>query len=203
MKYFTKIPRNLIIVASLILLFQGCTVLDQVNQMANLAKCEFRIASVTNLTLSGVSVQNIHGLSDLSITDAQRLFRGITGSTFPLVFILNVEAKNPNTASAGMNRLDWILFIDDIQMTSGSIPQAVTIPANNGVANIPMQLNLDLKQVLRGKSTDAIINFGMNLAGIGNKPTRFMIKLKPTIMIGQSQVVYPGYITVKTDFVSN
>jgi len=187
----------------LIFIFQGCTVLNQVNQMATLAKCEFRIASVTNLTLSGVSVQNIHGISDLSIMDAQHLFRGITGSTFPLMFTLNVDAKNPNSSTAGMNRLDWILFIDDIQMTSGSVPQSVTIPPDNGVATIPIQFNLDLKKILSGKSADAIINFGMNLAGVGNKPTRFMIKLKPTIMIGQNQVVYPGYITVKTEFVSN
>jgi len=187
----------------MILLFPGCTIVNQVNQMANLAKCEFRIGSVTNLTLSGVSVQNIHKLSDLSIMDAQHLFRGITGSTFPLLFTLNVDAKNPNSATAGMNRLDWILFIDDIQMTSGSIPQTVTIPPNNGVATIPIQFNLDLKKILTEKAADAIINFGLNLAGVGNKPTRFMIKLKPTIMIGKSKVVYPGYITVKTDFVSN
>jgi hypothetical protein len=202
LKYITKISRIFILTAGLILAFNGCTVMNQVNQMVNLAKCEFRIGSVTNLTLAGVYVQNIHKISDLSVMDAQRLLRGVTGSNFPLAFTLNVDAKNPNTSTAGMNRLDWILFIDDIQMTSGSVPQTVSIPPNNGVATIPIQFNLNLKQLLTGKSADAIINFGLNLAGVGNKPTRFMIKLKPTIMIGGSQIVYPGYITVKTEYVS-
>lgn len=170
--------------------------------MAALAKCEFRIESVTNLNMAGISVQDIKSLSDLTIMDGQHLLRSVTGTTFPLNFILNIEAKNPNSSTAGMNKMEWILFVDDIQMTTGSVDQVVTIPANNGRAVIPVKINLDLKLILKGKSVDAIINFGLNLSGAGNKPTRFKIKLKPTIMIGGKPVVYPGYITVKTEFVS-
>jgi hypothetical protein len=54
--------------------------------------------------------------------------------------------------------------------------------------------------VLSGKSADAMLNFCMNLAGSGTKPTRFKIKLKPTVIIAGSEVTYPGYITVKTEY---
>lgn len=170
--------------------------------MATLAKCEFRIESITNLYLSGISVQDIKSISDLTIMDVQQLIRSISSNTFPLNLTLDIEARNPNSSTAGMNKMEWILFIDDIQMTTGSVDQPVSIPGNNGTAIIPVQMDLDLQQILQGKSVDAIINFGLNLAGAGNKPTRFTIKLKPTIMIGENAVVYPGYITVKTEFVS-
>jgi len=199
---FNKIVRQIFLIFLIVFVTAACSVVRQGKQMATLAKCEFRIGSITNLYLAGINVQEIKSISDLTIMDAQQLIRSLTGSTFPLNLTLNVEARNPNSSIAGMNKMEWILFIDDIQMATGSVDQPVTIPGNNGTAIIPVQMNPDLKQILQGKSVDAILNFGLNLAGTGNKPTRFTIKLKPTIMIGKNAVVYPGYITVKTEFVS-
>jgi LEA14-like dessication related protein len=115
---------------------------------------------------------------------------------------LNIEGRNPNAASAGLNKLDYILLIDDIEMTRGILDQSFVIPPNNGSTVIPLQLTFDLKKVLTGKSLDAVMNFGLNLAGVGNKPTRIKVKLKPTILVGAVQLQYPGYIAIGTDFSS-
>jgi hypothetical protein len=197
-----KILKHLLFFTLIAYIAESCGIARQGKQMAALAKCEFRIESITGLNLAGVNVEEIKSLSDLTIMDAQHLLGSVTGNTFPLNFILNIEARNPNSAMAGMNKMEWFLFIDDIQMTMGSVDQTVTIPGNNGTAIIPVNMALDLKQILQGKSVNAIINFGLNLSGAGNKPTRFKIKLKPTIMTGKNPVVYPGYITVQTEFVS-
>ena len=183
-----------------VLIISSCDVLKQVSQMGNLAKCDFRLASVQQLTLAGINVQNIKKVTDLNIMDAGKLTRAVVSQQFPLDFTLNIEAKNPNPANAGITSMDWVLLIDDIEMTRGIIDKLVTIPANNGTAIIPMHMNVDLKKALSGKSADAIINFGMNLAGSGNKPTRFTLQLKPTIDIGGFPVTYPGYLNVKTEF---
>jgi hypothetical protein len=92
------------------------------------------------------------------------------------------------------------LLIDNIQMTSGSVNNRFTIPPANGTAIIPIQINVNLKQVLQGKSLDAIANFAFNLAGVGNRPTRITAKIQPTIMIGQTPLTYLGYITISTNF---
>ena len=86
-------------------------------------------------------------------------------------------------------------------MTSGILDKPVTIPALSS-SIIPVEIGLDLKQVLSGKSANAMLNFCMNLAGVGNTPTRFKIKLKPTVIIAGAALTYPGYITVKTDYTS-
>jgi hypothetical protein len=188
---------------SIIFLLASCDVMQQVNQMSNLTKCEFKLESVQQLTLAGINVQNIKKISDLSMLDAGRLAAAVSAQQFPLDFTLNVEAKNPNAAPAGMTKIDWILLIDDIEMTQGILDKQVTIPANNGTAIIPMQLHIDLKKVLSGKSADALINFGLNLAGTGNKPTRFTLKMKPTITVNGFQITYPGYLNVNTEYSSN
>ena len=189
------------IIVNLILL-SGCEILEQASQVANLTKCEFRLQSVDQLRLAGVNIQQVDQLSDLSFMDAAKITAAATGSNLPLNFTLNVEAKNPNNAIAGLNRLDWILLIDDIEMVSGVNEQNVQIAANGGTSTIPLTIGINLKEALRGKSADAIANFGLNLAGAGNKPTRITLKAKPSIMVSGRSIAYPGYITVENEFTS-
>lgn len=183
-----------------IIMLSSCTVADQISRMATLALCDFRINTVTGITLAGINVQQIKSIHDLNLNDAQKLLSAITASVLPLNMVVNFDVRNPNATDAGMNRLDWILYIDDIEMTRGSVDQTVFIPRNNGISTIAVPVTIDLKRVLQGKSFDAMLNFGMNLAGTGNRPTRVMAKLKPTIMIGQTALSYPGYINVRTEF---
>jgi hypothetical protein len=180
--------------------FNGCDVAQQAQQATNLAKCDFKVLSVENINLAGINIQNINSIKNLNLSDAARIMAAMGATTLPLSLQVNFEGRNPNSTAAGLNKLEWILFIDDIQMTSGSVDKAFTIPPNNGTAVIPIQVGIDLKQVLKGKSLDAMMNFGFNLAGVGNKPTRIRAKLKPTIMIGNVPLTYPGYISVNTEF---
>ena len=184
------------------MLLSGCEILEQAQQMANLTKCEFRLNSVDQLRLAGVNIQQVRQLSDLNFMDAAKITAAAAGGTLPLNFTLNVEVKNPNPAAAGLNRLDWILLIDDIEMTTGVNNQRVQVAANGGTAIIPLTIGIDLRQALQGKSADAIANFGLNLAGAGNRPTRITLKAKPTIMVGSQTISYPGYLTVQNEFTS-
>ncbi len=197
--------KKLVFIASFILsltIISGCDILDQARQVAMLSKCEFKLSSVDQLQLAGVNIQHINKLTDLNIMDAAKITTAAMGSSLPLNFTLNVEAKNPNSATAGMTKLDWILLIDDIEMVSGVNNQRVQIPANGGTAILPLTIGIDLKQALKGRSADAIANFGLNLAGAGNKPTRITLKAKPTIMVGSQSIAYPGYLTVQNEFTS-
>lgn len=177
----------------------SCSVLQQAGQYANIANCKFRLQSVQQLTLAGVNVQNIKKLSDLTLVDGAKLATAVATNQFPLTFTLNTEVSNPNTAAARMAKFDWILLIDDVEMTRGTVNNAYNIPAN-GTTLIPMQLSVDLKKTLSGQSADAIINFGLNLAGVGNEPTRFTLKVQPTITVGSYALTYPGYISVTSKY---
>jgi hypothetical protein len=182
-----------------IMLFSSCSVLQQTSEMKNFGKCEFRIESARNMKLAGVNIQDKKSLQDLTIMEMTKIGGVIAGGTLPLNFDLKIEVKNPNPVMAAMNKLDWILLIDDIEMTRGILNQRIEVPAGS-LANFPVFINLDLMKSLNGKSGDALINFAMNLAGTGSRPTRIKLKAKPTIMIGSTPVEYPGYITIRQEF---
>lgn len=180
----------------------SCTVVQQAQQVMNLINCEFRLKSADQIQVAGINVQNVRKFSDLSFTDGAKLMAAVAGNSIPLTLTLNLEAKNPNTTPASLSNMDWIMLIDDIEMTRGKLARSFTIPANKGTTVIPIQLNIDLKKVLQGKSLDAIANFGLNLAGQGNQPTRMALKIKPSINVGNYPLAFPNYLTVRKDFVS-
>jgi len=174
----------------------------QLQQMQNMAKCEFRINKVENIQLANINIQNIKSYQDLSLLDATKITAAVAGGTLPLSLRLNLDVKNPNTSTAAMNKLEWILMIDDIQMLEGISNQKVTI-APNATSSLPLDMRFDLKEVLSGESGSTLLNFAFNLADAGGAPTRITLKAKPTIMVGSFPLTYPGYINIKKDFTSN
>ncbi len=183
----------------LITLMVSCSVVQQTTEIKNFGRCDFRIESARNMKLGGINIQGKDAVNDLSIYEITKIGTVIAGGTLPLTFDLNIEVKNPNPVMAAMNKLDWILLIDDIEMSRGLLNQRIEVPAGS-LANFPVFINLDLMKSLNGKSGDALINFAMNLAGTSSRPSRIKLKAKPTIMIGTTPVEYPGYIIIRTDF---
>jgi hypothetical protein len=184
---------------SLSLIVSACSVLQQTSEIATFTKCQFRIESARNMKLAGVNIQDKHSVSDIGLMDMAKIGGVIARGTLPLTFDLNVQIKNPNSGMAAMNKLDWILIIDDIEMTRGVLNQRVEIPANT-ISAFPIAMSMDLMKSLSGKSGDALINFALNLAGTGSRPTRIKLKAKPTIMVGSTPIEYPGYITIRQEF---
>ncbi|MDZ7740569.1 MAG: hypothetical protein U5Q03_02110 [Bacteroidota bacterium] len=200
MKGTKKIVVRIFVLSALVLSMQACDVLQQTQQMYTLSRCDFRLSTIENIRLAGVYVQNKDQFSDLTLADITKLGLAFAKREMPLDFRLNIEGLNPNTQTAALNKLEWILFIDDIEMTRGATSQRIEIPGNGGVNDLPLDINVDLLNVLSGDSKDAIINFALNLSGQGNKPSRIMVKAKPTVIVSGRSIDYPGYITINNEF---
>jgi LEA14-like dessication related protein len=174
----------------------------QLQELTNLAKCDFKLKSVDNIQLAGVNIEKMQRLSQVNALDVVKLTSAYMSKNLPLNFNLNVDARNPNPSKAALTALDWILEIDNIEMTRGILNNRIEIAPNGGVSTIPMTMNFDLFKVLTGKTKDAVLNFAFNLSGNGSAPTRITLKARPTVMVGSIPIQYPGYISIKNTFVS-
>lgn len=166
----------------------------------NVLKCDFRMKTLTNTKLAGISIQNLKSFSDLNFLNAGSLTKAYLSGNVPLNFQLNIEGKNPNSTVAKIAKFDWILLIDNVQMVSGTNQQEYQIPANGGTQLIPLNISVNLLEVINNESKSALLNFAFNLADAGNKPTRVDLKIKPTIYVGSIPITYPGYIDLGTEF---
>jgi hypothetical protein len=192
--------KRTILMLAVVLVIASCA---QIKQLTTLLSCDFRVSTVDNINMAGINVQKIKSFTDLTFTDGAKLLSAVAGGTLPLNMTVNIEAKNPNPQMAALNKLDWILLIDGIEMATGSTTKRVEVPPNNGTGIFPIQVTADLAKVLSGQSGKNMVNFGLNLAGYGSRPTRITVKAKPTIMIGRSAIEYPGYINIKSEYGGN
>ena len=181
------------------LLGHSCNFLKEIT---TLGKCEFRMTTLEDPEISGVDVSQITSFTDLNLVDMGIISSSILKGDLPLSFTLNVEVRNPNPATAALNRLEYLAFIDDVEVARGDLDRRIEIPSNGGVSTIPLRLQTDLIDILKKDSRQALVNFGLNLADAGKRPTRVSIKVKPTILVGAMEIIYPGYFTVKHDFTS-
>lgn len=166
----------------------------------NILKCDFRMESLKNPTVAGIDVNSIKSFSDLSFLQAGKITTAYLGGNVPLVFNLNMEAKNPNTTEARMAQFDWIVKIDEVQIATGTNQSEYVIPPNDGLEIIPLRISVNLLDVINKDSKDALINFGLNLADASDKPTRVSLQIRPTLNVGGVPVTYPGYLSLGTEF---
>lgn len=178
------------------LLFSSCSVLEQMDEMQQLSKCEFELLNVENLTIAGVSMEGKQDFSDFSFGEAAQLTMALAGKEIPADFTVNLQATNPNDRRAAMNRLEWKALIDGNEVTQGVVEKRVEIAPNGGSSTIPVEVNVDVKKILTGESGKALMNLVANINGRGSQPSEVSMKLSPSIKVGQRMLQYPGYITV-------
>lgn len=171
-------------------------------EISALGKCEFRLSTLEDPVIAGVDVSQVRSFTDLNLADMGIISASILKGDLPLSFTLNVEVRNPNPAMAALNGLEYLTFIDDVEVARGQLDRRVEIPANGGISAIPLRLTTDLIDILKKDSRQALVNFGLNLADAGKRPTRVSLKIKPVILVGAMEINYPGYFTVKHDFTS-
>lgn len=190
-----KIIALLIILTSL----SGCSILSE---LTALSKCEFSFHSAQNPVVAGVDVMQIQTYSDLTFLDGQRLVSNIMQKRLPFGITANVEVKNPGITTAALNHIEWIAFIDDIQISTGKIDKRIEIPGSGGTALVPIRIETDLFEYLKGDNPKTMLNFALNLVDAGGQPTRLSLKIKPSVNVGSTMVPYPDYFTISKEFTS-
>ena len=189
--------KNILLFSALALVVSACSTLLQ---MAALSKCEFKIDSVKNTRLAGLSIQGLRGFNEVKLTDATKVVAAFASGKLPLEFTLNVAVRNPNKMDAAMTKLDWEALLDQPTILTGTVNQHLRVPANGGTAILPLNVSVNLKQLFSTLKKEQLLDLGFGLADASDKPTRVALKLKPTVDVAGRPVTYPGWFTVKRDF---
>lgn len=173
--------------------FFSCGNLQQgLTSTFNMINCEYDFKSISGVSISGMNISN-----GLSVTSIPKLTSILTGksTSIPLNFTVNLDVKNPNNSAAMLNGLEYIISVDDIQFTTGTLNQTLNIAAGQ-TRILPIAVGVDLATLMKDNSKEAIINIARNIAGIGSQESNVSVRLKPTFMIGSVPVTSPVYFPV-------
>jgi len=171
----------------------SCATLQQI---VALRSVEFSLDRVANLEVVGIDASRVRSYSDLSLTDAARVGAAITRRELPVSFRVFVDAQNPadNPVTARLVRMQWTLLLDDTETISGTIDREFVLPPGQPT-EIPVDVSLDMFEFFDRSGPD-LFNLALNLAGVGNEPSRVALRAVPTVNTALGPISYPQPITI-------
>ncbi|MCF8232534.1 MAG: hypothetical protein K9J27_10130 [Bacteroidales bacterium] len=185
------------VIIGMVLIGSSCSILNQMEDMKRFSEVRFKIKDINELTIAGVDMTGKRSFSDFTFTETARLTSKLAADELPAQFTVLLQATNPNDKRAAMNRLEWRLLIDKQQISTGAIEEYVAIPPGGSKTIVPVKVNVDVRQLLTGKSGKALMNLVSNITGQGSQPSELSMELSPSIKVGNQMLDYPGTITVK------
>jgi hypothetical protein len=191
--------RKLLLFATAVFLLNSCSILSE---LAAFTSCEFRLHSLQDPEACGIDISQLSSWSDFTFMEGQAVAGQLLQKRLPFEITVNVEARNPGTSMAAVNSIQWIAFIDDLQLAQGTVHERVEIPPSGGTNKIPIRVQADLFDYLEGDNPRAMLNFALNLLNAGDQASRFTLKIKPSVLIGTQEIPYPDYFNITKEFKS-
>lgn len=191
--------RKILLYTTAILLLNSCSALSE---LVALTKCEFRLHSLQEPEACGIDLSRKSSWSDFTFMEAQSVAAHLLQKQLPFEITVNVEVMNPGTVKAAVNSIQWMAYIDELQVAHGMVSQGIEVPPSGGISQVPIRVKADLIDYLEGDNPRAMLDFAMNLVNAGNQSSQVSLKIKPSVLIGSQEVQYPDYFTISKDFSS-
>lgn len=174
----------------------ACSVNKQAQQIKALEKCDYKLLNASNITLAGTDVQKLIDGKSFDLRNIPALALGYLRKDIPLRANLNLEISNPSSSVAAINNFDYIILINKQEIANGMIDQKVKVDPGQ-TTSVPVKLNANIYKFLADGNMLADISDFLKSAKTGNEKKGIVtLKIRPSIMVGNGLVKYPGYITI-------
>lgn len=185
----------------------SCGVSRQVSEAKVFGDCKYDIASVDSVYLAGIDVRefrNIRSFSDFDLAKYPGLAMGLLRKNVPLNLRVNVDITNPTRKRAAINQLEYKVLLSESEIFNGYLSQLIEVLPGTTPTRVPVSLQTNAYQLLSNDQTrDQFVNMILSLTGKSDaKPSKFVVKVRPTLDIAGKQVNYPGYITFEKEITS-
>ncbi|SKC00399.1 hypothetical protein [Dyadobacter psychrophilus] len=185
----------------------SCGVGRQVADAKAFGDCKYDIASVDSVYLAGIDIRefrNIRSFSDFDLARYPGLAMGLLRKNVPLDLRVNIDITNPTKKRAAINQLEYKVLLSNNEIFNGFLSQLIEVLPGTSPTRVPVRLNTNAYQLLSNdKTRDEFVNMILALTGKADaKPTKFQVKIRPTLDVAGKQVNYPGYITFEKEVTS-
>jgi hypothetical protein len=164
--------------AACALLLGGCSVFSG---LSTVKECNYTFAGLDNFSYAGVKLDKLKDPKSLTLTDSINILTALRDKNTKLTFNTLVDIENPHSGTASVEKMDWILFLDDVEMLSGINNDTIKVEPN-ATSRATIQANVDPTKVLNGNSLENLWTLYCKLSGRDtSKSTKVTLKLKPTV----------------------
>jgi len=168
-----------------------------------LEKCNYSIKSADSVYLAGRDVSKLFKNNKFDLNNVPGLAIALFRKNIPLSANVKISINNPNPKTAVINQFDYIILIKGQELAAGSIDRKISV-ASGATGIVPVQINSNIYSFLsNGKTMDELIAFlGGTDSGPGEKKSLVTLKIRPSFMVGNKSIKYPGYISIEKELSS-
>lgn len=164
-------------------------------ELKALQTCNFKAISIENIQLAGYDLKSKKNITDFSFLEIGKIGKDYTEKKLILSYTIPIQAQNPNQKLAAMNRLEWKLMLDEIEILNGISNSRVEIPAQQSTT-FPLNIKMNITDILSQKSLQELQELAFNLIDEHKKGTRLKLKVKPYLRVGEKQLRTPVFMNV-------
>jgi len=174
----------------------SCGINKQAQQIKALEKCTYKIASADQITIAGTDVKSILQNDNINIGSLPGLALGFLRKDIPMRAKINLEINNPTGDLASINEFEYKILINQAEIATGFVNQQVVVQPGKSTV-VPVDINANVFPFLsNSKVMDEVARFFKASQGGAEQKGIVTLKIKPSFMVGNSLVKYPGFITI-------
>lgn len=185
--FMKKVLAKICVLFAFAVPFCGC---DGVEGIINMLNCKFEVQEITDFTFADVHFDQLDSISEISDIDKAKIEAAIAAENAHVNFTLNILGTNPNDADASVEKLQWMLAIDGLDVAEGAITNGFSIPANSS-NTLSLVIDANMTDVYKDSVVENVYNLYQDI--VNGEASIATIKIKPTI----NETEFPDYITVK------
>lgn len=177
-----------------VLLFTGCAI-NQKAQVEALSKFNYSVESVNGMRVAGRDVASFQTGNGVSLSSLPGIALALLSQDLPLEATVNLKIANPTNTQTKINEFKYIIELAGKELFQGSVNENINL-SNGESMVVPLSFRANIFGVAKEKGFEKVLSDIFT-----RESSSFLaLKIKPSIKIGNTNVFYPGYITVDKDF---
>ncbi|SDM07438.1 hypothetical protein SAMN05421813_105169 [Daejeonella rubra] len=192
--------KKYILICSLALLASSCGISRKIDV---LEKCNYSIKSADSVYLAGKDISKLVKNKTFELSSVPGLALALFRKNIPLSANVKLSINNPTSKTAAINQFDYIILIKGQELAAGSVDRKISVESG-ATTIVPVQINSNIYSFLsNGKTMEELVAFmGGAESGPGEKKGLVTIKIRPSFMVGNKLIKYPGYISIDKELSS-
>lgn len=179
---------------SMVLLVSSCAI-NQKAQVEALSKFNYSVESVDQMRLAGRDISSFQTGGGNSLASLPGIAMALLRQDLPLEARVNLKISNPTSTVTKINEFKYIIEMGGKPLFEGSVNENINL-SNGQSMVVPLSFSANIFGVAKEQGFDKVLNDIFTRESNGF----LALKIKPSIRIGNTNVFYPGYITVDKDF---
>lgn len=192
--------KKYILICILALIASSCGISRKIDV---LEKCNYSIKSADSVYLAGKDISKLVKNKTLELSSVPGLALAMFRKNIPLSANVKLSINNPTSKTAAINQFDYIILIKGQELAAGSVDRKISVEPG-ATTIVPVQINSNIYSFLsNGKIIEELVAFmGGTESGPGEKKGLITIKIRPSFMVGNKLIKYPGYISIDKELSS-